>query len=169
MAEVKRILVAGVGYQNLRDMSVGPLLVERLRRREWPPGVQIEDLSLGAIAALHYLQLHPPFDAALFVGGESCPERTAAPGTIRRYTWSVPPGVGEDDIQAAVAEAVTGVISLPAMLLVVGHFGSLPARTRVIEIEPRDVAWGPEISPPVTKVLDAVEEMVLDEVRELAS
>ena len=169
MAEAKRILVAGVGYQNLRDMSVGPLLIERLRRREWPPGVQIEDLSLGAIAALHYLQLHPPFDAALFFGGESCPERPAVAGTIRRYTWSMPPGVGEDDIQAAVAEAVTGVISLPAMLLVVGHFGALPARTRVIEIEPRDVEWGPDFSPPVMQALEEAEEMVLQEVREMTA
>ena len=169
MADAKRILVAGVGYQNLRDMSVGPLLIERLRRREWPPGVQIEDLSLGAIAALHYLQLHPPFDAALFVGGESCPKGTDAPGTIRRYAWSPPPGADDEAVQDAVAEAVTGVISLPAMLLVIGHFGALPARTRVIEIEPRDVEWGPDFSPPVMQALEEAEEMVLQEVREMTS
>ena len=41
----RRVLIGGVGYTNLSDMSVGPVLVERLRRSAWPDGVDIEDLS----------------------------------------------------------------------------------------------------------------------------
>ncbi|MBA2443150.1 MAG: hydrogenase maturation protease, partial [Rubrobacter sp.] len=37
------ILVAGVGYQHLSDLSFGSVLVERMQEMEWPEDVQIED------------------------------------------------------------------------------------------------------------------------------
>jgi len=40
-----RILIAGVGYRNLRDMSLGPVLMDRLGQESWPDSVEIEDLS----------------------------------------------------------------------------------------------------------------------------
>jgi Ni,Fe-hydrogenase maturation factor len=58
------ILIAGVGYSHLSDLSFGPLLIEDLQRREWPENVQIEDLSYGPIAVLQWLQ-DEPVDRAL--------------------------------------------------------------------------------------------------------
>ena len=82
----KRILVAGVGYDNLRDLSFGRILIERLRSREWPPAVHVEDLSFGAIVVLHWLQQDPPFDAALFLAGE---QRGRTPGSFRAHSLCV--------------------------------------------------------------------------------
>jgi hydrogenase maturation protease len=157
--------VAGVGYGNLRDMSIGPALVERLRKRAWPPGVQVEDLSFGAVHALHWLQQMEPFDAALFT---SAVPRGRPPGSVHRYAWESPP-VTAEQVQQHVAEAVTGVISLESLLIVVGFFGGLPPVVSVIEVEPADQGWGPEFTPPVQAALPDLEALVERVVEELRS
>lgn len=161
----KRVLVAGVGYQNLRDMSVGPIMAERLSALDWPEGVQVEDLSFGAVHVLHWFQQSESFDAAVFVTAAA---RGREPGSVHRFAWSAP-DVPAEEVQAGVAEAVTGVISLDTLLTVVGYFGALPPRVLVVEVEPRDDSWGPELSPPVEAALDEVADVVREEVLELAA
>jgi hydrogenase maturation protease len=150
------VLVAGVGYRNLRDLSVGPALVDRLRTVAWPPCVQIEDLSFGAVHVLHWLQAQPAFDAAVFVAAAS---RGREPGSVDQRAWTAP-DVTAEAVQAAVAEAVTGVISLDTLLLVLAYFEALPRHVTVVEIEPRDEDWGPDFSPPVEAALDQVADLV---------
>jgi Ni,Fe-hydrogenase maturation factor len=48
-----RTLIAGVGYSNLSDLSVGPLVAAQLRGEEWPAHVEVDDLSYGPIAVVH--------------------------------------------------------------------------------------------------------------------
>ena len=161
----QRILIAGVGYDNLRDLSAGRILIERLRHREWPLGVHVEDLSFGAVVVLHWLQQGPAFDAAVFLAAEP---RGREPGSTWRYTWQQAQA-SDEEIQARVADAVTGVVSLDTLLTVVGYFGALPPTVRVIEVEPRDHDWGPELSPPVRGAVDEIEAMVKREVEELSA
>lgn len=160
-----RALVAGVGYDNLRDLSVGPRFVERLREQAWGQNVEVHDMSYGAVAALHWFRENPDVDRALFV---SAVERGQPPGTLRRYLRervSLPP----DEVQMRVAEAVTGIISLETLLTVVGHFGGLPPRVVVFEVEPRDTHGGPDLSEPVAVALGALEELVRSELMESAA
>lgn len=159
-SSVPRILVAGVGYRNLRDLSVGPALVERLAQGAWPIGVQVEDLSFGAIHVLHWLRDQPTFDAAIFLAGAA---RGRPPGSIHHYRWAAVP-VSAEAVQERVAEAVTGIISLDTLLIVLGYFEALPPRVTVVEIEPRDVDWGPAFSPPVEAALEGVMALVRSEV-----
>ena len=56
------ILIAGVGYPNLRDMSLGPVLIERLQRHDWLQGVEIADLSYGAIGVVQDLDHRAPYE-----------------------------------------------------------------------------------------------------------
>jgi Ni,Fe-hydrogenase maturation factor len=139
----RRILVAGVGYRNLRDTSAGPELIERLRRLDWPAGVEVKDLSFGAVHVMHWLQERPPFDAVVIIAGVA---RGRGPGSVTCGNW-VAPVVSGEEVQAAIAEAVTGVISLDTLLTVLGYFAVLPPRVVTIELEPRDDDWGPESSP----------------------
>lgn len=159
----RRVLVAGVGYGNLCDLSVGPAVAARLRRHRWPAGVYVADLSVGAVLALHWLQQQPAFDAAVFV---TAAVRGDAPGTVRRFDWRAPAARAED-VQARVADAVTGVIDLYGMLTVLGYFSALPRRVRVVEVEPRDQTWGPDLSAPVMRCLDRLETLVREEVEVL--
>ncbi len=159
----RRILVAGVGYDNLRDQSAGPLALERLERLNWPAGVELEDLSAGAVHVAHALQAREPYGAAVFIGAAA---RGGPPGAVR-VTDFRHGAASQDEIQARVAEAVTGVVSLDTLLTVLDHFGGLPERVVVVEVEPLDGGWGPEPSPPVLVALERVEDVVRSTVADL--
>jgi hydrogenase maturation protease len=155
-----RVLIGGVGYSNLRDRSFGPLLVDRLRRRAWPSDVVVDDLSFGPIDVLFKLQAEPrPFRLGIFVGAVA---RGRPPGTVEQYAWSGAT-LAPEELQARIAEAVTGVVSLENLLVILAHFGSLPLRTEIIEVEPEaEEGWGPDLSPAVSAAFPTVEARILE-------
>jgi hypothetical protein len=61
-----------------------------------------------------------------------------------------------EEVQARVAEAVTGVIVLENLLVVAQQFGALPAEVFVIEIRPEVSEFGLEPSPAVAALLPEV-------------
>lgn len=138
-----RVLLAGVGYANLRDVSVGPVLAARFAERQWPAGVEVQDYSFGAIDAIHRLR-DGAYDRAVFFGSI---DRGDAPGSIRRYLWQG--GQAEAVVQERVAEAAQAVISLDTTLIVTSYFGALPKDTVVFEVEPEDLNFGDGFSPAV--------------------
>ncbi len=150
MSEAKRVFIGGVGYTNLRDLSVGPVVVSELQQLEWPAGVEIDDLSLGGpIAAVHRFREAAPYDRIVLFGAVG---RGRQPGQVYCYRWDgrLP---DHEEIQLRVTEAVTGVISLDNLLIVGGYFGIWPPAVVVVEVEPRDEDWGPEFSEPVQAAL----------------
>jgi hydrogenase maturation protease len=149
---VRRTLIAGVGYSNLRDCSVGPVLAARLAGRDWPDGVEVDDYSFGAIDAIHRLR-DAGYDRAVFFGAM---DRGDEPGTIRRYRFAG--GHSAAVVQERVAEAAQAVISLENTLIVAGHFGALPAETLVFEVEPQDLNFGEGFSPAVKVAVEQLEE-----------
>lgn len=159
-----RVLIAGVGYRNLRDHSVGPLMVDRLAGRAFggTAAVSVEDLSFGPIAVVQRLEddlPDNPFDLAIFVAGyPRAPLRE--PGTLVCYRWD---GVlpDADEVQRAVTEAVTGVIALDNTLTVCGHFRVLPREVVVVEIEPLIHEFGDDLSLPVAAAFDQAHDLVV--------
>lgn len=138
------ILVGGVGYTFLGDMSFGALLVERLRALEWPPDVAIEDVSYNPITVMEWLRDDPDrFDRAVLFGAI---ERGREPGTLVHYQWTAS-SLPRDTVQDRVVEAVTGSISLDNLLVIGSHFGLLPIDTTVFEFEPVNSSWGEGLSP----------------------
>jgi hydrogenase maturation protease len=118
--------------------------VERLQELSWPDDVHIEDFSYGPIGVLMRLEDEPVrYDRAIFAGAV---ERDRAPGTLNVYGWEGGPADPEQ-VQARIAEAVTGVIGLENLLVIMDHFGALPASTTVIELEPVEHEWGMDMSP----------------------
>ena len=161
MGQARRVLVGGVGYTNLRDRSFGPLLIERLQTRSWPDDVVIEDVSYGPIDVLFRLQAEPGgYRQCVFVGAIA---RGRTPGTVTKYRWQATAS-SVDDLQGRIAEAVTGVVSLENLLHILAHFGALPEKSTVIEVEPEaEEGWGPELSEAANAALDRVEALILDE------
>ncbi len=152
-----RTLIAGVGYSNLSDLSVGPLVAEQLGREEWPADVEVDDLSYGPIAVVHrFAEAEPPYRRLVLVGAV---DRGRQGPDIRCYRWDgvLPP---PEEIQARVAEAVTGVIDLDNLLIVTGHFGVLPPEVFVVEVRPRATEFGMQTSPAVTALLAEVRRLV---------
>ena len=149
-----RALIAGIGYRNLSDHSAGGLAVDILSQRTWPANVVVEDLSYGPIAVVQRLQdesVDAPFDRIITVS--AVPRGGRLPGTITAYRWDgvLPPPAA---VQAAVTEAVTGVISMDNTLVVCRQFGALPNETIVVEIEPLLEQSGESLSEAVQSALE---------------
>jgi len=170
-----RTLVGAVGYRNLRDFSAAFEVVDHLwdalqpgmapgelydksdhrRIRTATAEIVLEDTSYNPIAVVQWLQAlggDDRFDRVIFV---SSLERGRTPGMVTAYRWdgSLPP---DDQVQQAVTEAVTGIIALENTIVIGGYFKVLPREVVIIEIEPQDHAFGPELSRPVRAAIDPV-------------
>ena len=155
-----RVIVAGVGYRNLCDHSIGVEVADRLETTTWADNVVVEDLSYNPIAVVQRLEDEPPeqrFQRAVVVGAVE--RRGRPPGTVAAYRWD---GVlpADEEIQRAVTEAVTGVIALDNTLVVTRHFGALPDEVVVVEVEPAVQEFGDTFSDVVGCQLDGVCELV---------
>ncbi|MBA3438999.1 MAG: hydrogenase maturation protease [Pyrinomonadaceae bacterium] len=149
------VLVSGIGYSNMSDMSFGRVLLGELEQEQWSENVHVEDLNFGPIMIYQWLEEFPvKFDRAVFL---TAANRGREPGTLEVYRW-IDPQASVNEIQACIGEAVTGVISLENLLIVCRHFGVLPEDVTIVEIEPQKEDWGLEFSPVVAaKVGEALE------------
>lgn len=151
-----RTLIAGVGYRNLRDFSAGNAIVDALLALDWPEEVEIEDLSYGPMDAIFRLR-EARFDRLIVAGAVAREGRI--PGASYRRRWRYEPETPQL-VQARVAEAVTGVISLDNLLVICAHFEALPDEVTVIEVEPEDDGWGDGFSPRVEGVVARLVEQI---------
>ena len=138
------ILIAGVGYQFLGDLSFGPKLVERLRGMDWPEEVRVEDFGYGPLAILDWFEESPgkKFERVILAGAV---ERGREPGAMVTYGW-ISGTPDPEVVQERILEAGAGVISLENLLVVAQHFEALPADTSVVELEPVEKGWNTELS-----------------------
>ena len=156
-----RVIVAGIGYRNLRDHSVGVTVADRLLDRVWSGDVVVEDLSYNPIAVGQRLEEEPPerrFTRAVVVGAVERGNRP--PGAVTAYRWD---GVlpRDEEIHRAVTEAVTGVIALDNTLVVARHFEALPDDVVVIEVEPAEHEFGDAFSAAVAEACEAACELAV--------
>lgn len=149
-----RALVGSVGYYNLSDLSAGPMVAARLEDEGLPDGVDVFDLSYGGpIATVHRLnETKPPYERLVLVGAV---DRARDEPRYRWYPWSgeLPPPA---EIQARVAEAVTGVIDLESFPIIAQQFGALPEDVRIVEIEPVATEAGLRPSPAMEAMLPEI-------------
>ncbi len=153
-----KVLIAGVGHPNLKDLSFGQVLLPHLKLQKWTENFDLENLSFGAIAVLQWFQDFPgKYERVVFV---SAAERAGRkPGTLDVYKWNFAP-LDEETVQECVAESVTGIISLDNLMMILQYFKALPPEVEVIEIEPVDASIGFECSPEITARFDEFSEIV---------
>jgi hydrogenase maturation protease len=151
-----RTLIAGVGHFNLSDLSLGPIVAAQLREEHRPQNIEVDDLSYGPIAVVHRLgESTPPYERLVLVAAV---DRGFPEPRLRCYRWDgvLPPA---REIQARVAEAVTGIVDLDNLLVVTGQFGVLPREVYVVEVQPLRTEYGLETSAPVTARLPEVRRL----------
>ena len=144
-----RVLIAGVGQPWMRDLAFGCHVVRRLQGAGAPTEVDVLDLSFGAVAAVQLLR-DQTYRRAVFVTARAAGR---APGRLyerRSEAAACPP----DEVQARIGDALMGSVSLDTLLVVWGHFGPFPSEVRVIEVEPADETWGPDLSPQVDRLVE---------------
>ena len=160
MSDSGRVIVSGVGYPDLADYSIGITVIEQLATWSPPENVVVEDLSYNPIAVVQRFQDESgesAFSRAVFVSAVTRPSRAA--GTIKSYRWdgTLP---GDEDIQRAVTDGVTGIIALSNTLVIARHFGALPEEVVIIEVEPQSNEFGAGLSLAVSGVFGRVCELM---------
>ncbi len=134
-----RILVAGLGNELLADDGVG-VHAARMLAADPPGGAVVVEVGTAVLDALHLFAWADRVLAidAMMAGGP--------PGTVYRF--------GPDSVASEGGE-----VSLHELGLV-GALRLLPAaerpRVTVLGVEPREIAFGLELSPPVAGALGTV-------------
>ncbi len=148
-----RTIIAGVGYINLSDNSVGPIVVEALKKETWPEYVKVDDLSYGPISVVHnFVEANPRYERMILI---TAADFGAKPPALRWHRWpAVLPDSGE--IQARVVEAATGVIDWKNLLIILQQFEVLPKEVYVLAVQPVKTDFGMNLSPGVAALLPEV-------------
>jgi len=149
-----KALIGSVGYFNLRDLSAGLHVVAALQEEELPSDVDALDLSYGGpIGTVHRLnETKPAYERLVFVGGV---ESEGGEAGYRWYRWTgkLP---SPDEVQARIAEAVSGVIDLLSFPIICEQFQALPKDVRVVEIDAIDCGPGLDPSASMKKLLPEI-------------
>src|SRR5919199_4388243 len=154
------VLVGGVGQLYQGDLDLGRLAADRLAAEVLGPDVLVEDFHYGAVAVTQRLQELCP-RALVLVGATA---RGRPPGTVERRRLRelrLPP----ERVQHAVADAVTGYVTLDLVIEVAAGLGALPARTTAIEVEPAQTGPAERLSPKAEAALEAALGLLRAEVR----
>lgn len=154
-------LVGGVSELYQGDLDLGRVAVERLAAVDLGADVLVEDLHYGGVAVAQRLEELGP-DTLILVGAAA---RGREPGTVERRRIAEV-DLSPDEMQVAVADAVTGYVSIDLVVEVAWGLGVLPPRTVAIEVEPTPTS-GPsaELSAPARAGLTRACDLVCVEVR----
>jgi len=158
----ERVLVGTVGYHILRNHSVGPVLLPKLKQQDWPAGVSVEELNWGPIAIVQQRQALPePYERVVLLVAIERAGR--AIGNIDLFRWEghLP---DETQIQACVGDAATGVISVDNLLVIGEYFKIWPREVLLVDVEPGPETAGENLTPEV----EAKVPVILQLVRRLA-
>lgn len=164
MAEVAT-LIGAVGYRYLRDHSAAFAVLEALEHVDLGPEVTIEDVSYNPIAVVQWLEgeARDRFGRAILISAVQRDGRAAGAVDVYRWDGSLP---AADSIQDSVADAVTGVISLPNTVIIAGHFKALPNDVAIVEIQPDAHEFGTTLTAAVAAgvrvAIEAVRQLVID-------
>jgi len=148
-----RTIIAGVGYMNLSDSSIGPVAILELQKQSWPKDIKVDDLSYGPISVVHnFVEANPRYDRMVLI---TAADFGAQPPAMRWHRW---PAIlpHPEEIQARVVEAATGVIDWNNLLVVLQQFEVLPAEVYVIAVQPVETTFGMELSPGVQELFPEV-------------
>lgn len=155
---MEKILIGTVGYHNLRNHSIGPILLPKLQEMDWASGVELDELNWGPVAIVQKFQaLTTPYDRVILVAAIERPGRKI--GEITTYQWQG--GLPDEEmIQRCVGDAVTGVISVENLLIIGEYFKIWPSETFLVDIEPGPEAAGEGITPEMQQAIPGIRRIL---------
>jgi hydrogenase maturation protease len=157
-----KVVVGGIGQLYQGDLDAGRLVADRLADKGLGEAITIEDFSYGAVAVVQRLRELGP-DAVVLVAAV---ERGREPGSVERRVVEPAP-VDPVHARNAVADAVTGYVTLDLLLEVGAALEALPGQTVTIEIEPALLGPSERISPAAGRAIDEAVVLVRAELRRL--
>ena len=148
-----RTLIAGIGYSNLSDSSIGPIVAAELKKKSFPGNIKIDDLSYGPISVVHnFAEADPRYERLVLI---TAADFGARPPTMRWDRW---PAILPDpeEVQARVVEAASGVIDWKNLLVILQQFEVLPPQVFVVAVQPVKTDFGTELSSEMRQLLPEI-------------
>lgn len=150
----KTIFIGTVGYHILSNHSIGPILLPKLQKLDWPAQVEVDELNWGPVAVVQQFQaLDTPYDRVILLTAIERPTRQIGDITIFQWQGHLP---DEKQIQACVGDAATGVISVENLLVIGEYFKIWPQEVYLVDVEPGPEQAGEHLTEEVAVVVPTV-------------
>ncbi|MEP6513325.1 MAG: hypothetical protein ABJA79_05620 [Parafilimonas sp.] len=141
---MKKVFIGTVGYHNLCNHSIGPVLLPQLHKMQWRKDVELDELNWGPSAIVQKFQSLPtPYDRVILLSAIERRGRNIGDITVFKWQGKLP---DEELIQRCIGDAVTGVISVENLLIIGEYFKIWPAETFLIDAEPGAEQSGEELT-----------------------
>jgi hydrogenase maturation protease len=150
LGKTRTKLIIGCGNLLLKDEGFGVHLIEYLKQRELPAGVELLD---GGTAGFDLIDFIRQADKVVIVDAVKAEGK---PGQV--YSFSPQDFETENPPKTSLHD-----ITLRDVFQMAGQLGPLPEIT-IIGIEPAIIGPGTELSPRLKKMLPKVAELVLTEI-----
>lgn len=141
---MSKVLIGTIGYHNLRNHSVGPVLLQHLQNQVSTAETDIEEMNWGPIAIVQKFQaMQTPYEKVILLGAVQREGRKIGDIDVFRWVGTLP---SEQMIQRCIGDAVTGVISVQNLLVIGEYFKIWPHDTLLVDVEPGIEQAGPELT-----------------------
>lgn len=149
MESNKKTFVGTVGYHILGNHSIAPILLPELQKMNTPAHIKIDELNWGPVAVIQQFQAEKiPYERVILLCAIERPGRQIGEITIFQWKGGLP---DEEQIQACMGDAATGVISVENLLVLGEYFGIWKDEVFLVDVEPGEEIAGEQLSPEMKK------------------
>ena len=139
MESNKKTLIGTVGYHILGNHSMPPMLFSHLQELSFPDHIKVDELHWGPVAVVQMFQAEePPFEKVIILCAVERIGRKIGQIDVFKWMGTLP---DEEQIQACVGDAATGVISVENLLVIGEYFKVWKDEVYLVDVEP-----GPEVA-----------------------
>jgi len=154
----KKTFVGTVGYHLLGNHSIGPTLLPDLQKMDTPSHITIDELNWGPLAVIQQFQAEEiPYQKVILLCAIERPERQIGEITIYHWKGGLP---DDEQIQACMGDAATGVISVENLLVLGEHFKIWEDEVILVDVEPGPEVAGLQFTPNMQKQIPEILETV---------
>lgn len=154
MESNKKTFVGTVGYHILGNHSIAPMLLPELQKMNISDHIKIDELNWGPVAVIQNFQAEEiPYQKVILLCAIERPERQIGEITIYKWGGKLP---DEEQIQACMGDAATGVISVENLLVLGEYFEIWKDEVYLIDVEPGEEIAGEQLTPEVEKQIPEI-------------
>ncbi len=159
----KKTLIGTVGYHILGNHSMPPMLYPHLKEMKWPDHIKVDELNWGPVAVVQMFEAEtPPFEKVIILCAIERKDRQIGEIDIFQWLGKLP---SEEQIQACVGDAATGVISVENLLVIGEYFKIWKDEVYLIDVEPGpEVAgeqWTIEMEHQIPEIVATIKELAI--------
>lgn len=159
----KKTLIGTVGYHVLGNHSMPPTLFSHLQNLDLPDHIKVDELNWGPVAVVQMFEAEtPPFEKVIILCAIEREGRDIGQMDIFKWGGGLP---DEEQIQACVGDAATGVISVENLLVIGEYFKVWKDEVYLVDVEPGPEIAGesftPEMEAKIPDILSAIRSLAL--------